>query len=83
MPADGAVKIHQDVKLNVASLEAGEQITYSLAEGRHAWIQIARGSVTLNGTALKQGDGAAVSQESQAHDHRRTSAAEVLLFDLA
>ncbi len=81
-PADGAVKIHQDVKLSVASLEAGEAITYLLSERRHAWIQIARGSVTLNGTALKQGDGAAVSQESQL-TIITNSAAEVLLFDLA
>jgi redox-sensitive bicupin YhaK (pirin superfamily) len=82
MPADGAVKIHQDVKLSVASLEAGEQITYSLAKGRHAWLQIARGSVTLNGTALKQGDGAAVSQESEL-TIIAGQAAEILLFDLA
>jgi len=81
-PANGAVKIHQDVKLSVASLEAGEAITYSLAERRHAWIQIARGSVTLNGTALKQGDGAAVSLETQL-TIIADSAAEVLLFDLA
>ncbi len=82
MPAEGAVKIHQDVKLSVASLEAGEQITYLLAKGRHAWLQIARGSVTLNGTALKQGDGAAVSQESEL-TIAAGQAAEVLLFDLA
>jgi redox-sensitive bicupin YhaK (pirin superfamily) len=82
MPADGAVKIHQDVKLSVASLEAGEQITYSLAKARYAWIQIARGSVTLNGTVLKQGDGAAVSQESEL-TITAGQAAEVLLFDLA
>ena len=82
MPADGAVKIHQDVKLSVASLEAGEQITYSLANARYAWIQIARGSVTLNGTALKQGDGAAVSQETELAI-TAGQASEILLFDLA
>ena len=70
------------MKLSVASLAAGEAITYSLAERRYAWIQIARGSVTLNGIALKQGDGAAVSQESQL-TIIADSAAEVLLFDLA
>ena len=81
-PADGAVKIHQDVKLSVAALEAGAQISYSLAQGRHAWIQIARGAVTLNGSALKQGDGAAVSQETGL-TIIAGQAAEVLLFDLA
>jgi hypothetical protein len=82
IPADGAVTIHQDVKLSVASLEAGGQITYALAKGRHAWIQIARGSVTLNGTALKQGDGAAVSQETELAI-TAGQASEILLFDLA
>jgi redox-sensitive bicupin YhaK (pirin superfamily) len=82
IPADGAVTIHQDVKLSVASLEAGGQITYALAKGRHAWIQIARGSVTLNGTALKQGDGAAVSEETELAI-TAGQASEILLFDLA
>jgi redox-sensitive bicupin YhaK (pirin superfamily) len=82
MPSNGAVKIHQDVKLSVASLVAGEQITYTLAEGRHAWIQIARGSITLNGIAMKEGDGAGVSQEPEL-TIAAAQAAEVLLFDLA
>ncbi len=81
-PSNGAVKIHQDVKLSVASLVAGEQITYALAEGRHAWIQIARGSVTLNGIAMKPGDGAGVSQENEL-TIAAGEAAEVLVFDLA
>ena len=81
-PADGAVKIHQDGKLSVAALAAGEQITYSLPKERHAWIQIARGSVTLNDTVLKEGDGAAVSQESELTIIANQTA-EVLLFDLA
>jgi redox-sensitive bicupin YhaK (pirin superfamily) len=82
MPANGAVKIHQDVKLSVASLVAGEQITYALADGRHAWIQVARGSITLNGIVMKQGDGAGVSQEPEL-TIAAGQAAEILLFDLA
>ena len=49
---------------------------------RHAWLQVARGAIELNGMPLHAGDGAAVSAEAtldmQAHE-----AAEVLLFDLA
>ena len=81
-PRNGAVAIHQDVKLNVAVLAAGEKISYTLAEGRYAWVQMARGAVSLNGTLLQQGDGAAVSDE-----HALTMIAqeepEILLFDLA
>ena len=79
---DGAVTVHQDVVLSVALLLAGQQATYHLKPGRHAWLQLARGSVSLNGTVLNAGDGAAVSAEEiveiQSLDH-----AEVLLFDVA
>ena len=50
--------------------------------GRHAWLQVLRGGVGLNGQALSAGDGAAVSEES-ALAIRADSPSEVLLFDLA
>ncbi len=79
---DGAVTLHQDVVLSVALLLKGQQTTYRLKPGRHAWLQLARGGVSLNGTVLNVGDGAAISAEEiveiQALDH-----AEILLFDLA
>ncbi len=80
--ADGSVKINQDAKLYVSLLKAGEEVTHELASGRHAWVQIARGSVELNGKKLGQGDGAAISDESKL-TIKGTDNAEVLLFDLA
>src|SRR5205823_5028700 len=59
-PVDGAVKIHQDVRLFATILE-GETVKYDLLEGRYAWLQIARGSMQLNGIKLEAGDGAGVS----------------------
>ena len=81
---DGSVKIHQDAALYTAALEPKEAVTHKLAAGRHAWLQVARGAVALNGTALKAGDGAAVSDE-RALEITGTGdeAAEILLFDLA
>lgn len=79
---DGAVTVHQDVSLSVAHLLAGQQITCRLKPGRHAWLQAARGSAMLNGTALQAGDGAAVSQE-EILEVRALEPAEILLFDLA
>lgn len=79
---DGAATVHQDVELYVARLEPNQQITYSLNPDRHAWVQVARGSVTLNAMALNQGDGAAVSQERELR-LAGIESAEVLLFDLA
>ena len=79
---EGSVTIHQDAQLYATVLDAGQTVTHSLSESRYAWLQVARGRVSLNEVELKQGDGAAVSNESEltiaAHDQ-----AEVLLFDLA
>jgi quercetin 2,3-dioxygenase len=79
---EGAVVVHQDVDVLVARLEPGEQVGYQLRPGRHAWLQLASGGVTLNGVALKEGDGVAVS-ESMALDLVAVDRSEVLLFDLA
>lgn len=78
---DGAVTIHQDVDLYAAVLQPGDQVSHELKPNRYAWLQMARGTATLNGHALQAGDGVAVSEETL---HISTdSKAEVLLFDLA
>ena len=79
---DGAVKIHQDTELSLAVLPRGKEITYSLKPGRHAWLQVARGKVTLNGSTLEAGDGAAASEESSLQI-KALENAEILVFDLA
>ncbi len=81
-PRDGAVKIHQDVEVAAARLSPGQQATYRVKPGRHAWVQVAIGSATLNGAALAEGDGAAVSDE-EIVEAKATEEAELLLFDLA
>ncbi len=79
---DGAVKIHQDARLYSAILDAGQQVEHRLASGRGAWLQVARGTVTLNGVALAQGDGAAIENEDTLTIAGNEPASEVLLFDL-
>jgi redox-sensitive bicupin YhaK (pirin superfamily) len=79
---DGTVTIHQDVDLYVTELEPQDSTTFALRPGRHAWIQVTRGAVTVNGATLKAGDGAAVSDET-ALAVTASEASEVLLFDLA
>ncbi len=77
----GSVTVHQDVDVYATLLAAGEQVVHRLRPGRHAWLQVARGSVTLNDLRLTSSDGAAVSEE-QAITIVGTEAAEVLVFDL-
>jgi quercetin 2,3-dioxygenase len=78
---DGALKVHQDAELSLAFLPKGENLNYSLRAGRQAWVQVGRGKVTLNGSLLNAGDGAAISREDVV-DLTANDQSEVLLFDL-
>ncbi len=78
---DGSVTIHQDVKLFVGLLDAGERVRNELGAGRHAWVQVARGAVTVNGQKLQAGDGAALADEP-AVELSAQAPSELLLFDM-
>ena len=80
---NGAVTVHQDVALYVALLDNKQTVEHTLAPGRHAWLQVAKGSVELNGKLLEQGDGAAVSDEQKLFIAGAQDGSEILLFDLA
>ena len=79
---DGSVTIHADARIYAAVVEQGQRLRHALAEHRHAWLQVARGAITLNDRPLVHGDGAAVSGEP-ALTIVGTERAEVLVFDLA
>ena len=79
---DGSVKIRQDNELYAALLAEGETVQHDLKPGRHAYVQVAKGSVQLNGQPLLEGDGAAISAEKIV-ELSGVDSAEVLLFDLA
>lgn len=78
-----AVKIHQDASVYAAALDSGETLQHKLALGRHAWIQVARGNVSINRQPLAEGDGAAVSDEQDLLFTGGSGSSEFLLFDLA
>jgi redox-sensitive bicupin YhaK (pirin superfamily) len=80
---DGALAIRQDALVYSSILDEGQRVDHPLATGRGAWLQVARGSVELNGVTLSQGDGAAVERESSLSIIGRAAGAEILLFDLA
>jgi len=79
--ADGSLRIHQDARIWLADLDGSTAVQHQVSTDRHAWLQVLRGSVRLNGTPLETSDGAAVSDETtltiEADDP-----AEVMLFDL-
>jgi len=78
---DGSVTIHQDASVYAALVDGAERVRHALAPGRKAYVHVARGSVTVNGSALGAGDALKASGESaiviEAGDN-----AEILLFDL-
>jgi redox-sensitive bicupin YhaK (pirin superfamily) len=78
---DGSMAINQDTDLYLAKLGAGERASHTVRPGRHAWVHVAEGNVTLNGKKLQSGDGAALSDESKL-ELSATSPSQVLLFDL-
>jgi len=79
---DGSLTVHQDIDLYTSVLEAGDEVAIALRPERSAWVQVARGAVTINGTGLKEGDGAAVFDTATLTLTSDTGS-EVLVFDLA
>src|SRR5438094_812413 len=82
---EDALLLHQDATVFHATFAKGAHIRHKLAPERHAWLQVARGSVNLNGIELQAGDGASITGETElnmtAAAQQRNS--EILLFDLA
>ena len=79
---DGSVTIHQDVNLYVGNLNSGDRLTYNIEENKAVWIQVVKGSVTLNGKTVEAGDGAAIIDESEIALAGQIDDSEFLLFDL-
>jgi redox-sensitive bicupin YhaK (pirin superfamily) len=80
---DGSISINQDASVFASLLEKGKTLQHTLASGRHAWIQLATGSISVNGQTLGAGDAIAVSEEAAISVVGLSQdAAEFLLFDL-
>jgi redox-sensitive bicupin YhaK (pirin superfamily) len=79
---DGSVTINQDASIYAGLFDGDERAEQEVAPGRRAYVHVARGEVTVNGTPLHAGDAL------KAVDPRRITIeggrnAEILLFDLA
>jgi len=81
--ADGSIAIRQDAKLYASVLEGGKSASLDLAKGRHAWVQVVRGDLSVNGQKLSAGDGLASSDETRLDFTAGPGETEFLAFDLA
>jgi len=80
---EGVVKVNQDVQLFAGFLGPKESLEYRLPRGRHAWLQIVRGVVSLGSEELRSGDAAGIADEHVLELKAANGGAEFLLFDLA
>lgn len=78
---DGSMTIQADVVLYAGRMKAGQTFSHQLAPGNSGWVQVARGKVSVNGSALSAGDGAAVKDENRI-EVVAAEEAEVLFFDM-
>lgn len=78
---DGSISVNADATLYAGVFGPSESAELPLAQGRNAWVQVARGSVRVNGAELREGDGAALSDERRVKVEGIGSG-EVLVFDL-
>jgi quercetin 2,3-dioxygenase len=79
---DGSVVIHQDLNLYVSVLSAGDLVKFEVKQNRFAWLQVARGTIALNGESLREGDGVQINSPELLELSTEANA-EILLFDLA
>lgn len=78
----GSLEFGVDAVIYASVLSIGERLQHELGDGRHSWLQVVSGVLDVNGTTLRAGDGAAISEEA-ALDLRASEESEFLLFDLA
>jgi redox-sensitive bicupin YhaK (pirin superfamily) len=80
---DGSLTIHQDASVFLSLLGPGDRVRHEIPPGRAAWVQVARGELTVNGESLRAGDGlAAVDEAALELAGVGAADAEVLVFDL-
>jgi redox-sensitive bicupin YhaK (pirin superfamily) len=79
--ADGSVTIHQDARVYAGLFDGAERAVQRLAPGRKAYLHLARGRLTVNGTPLEAGDALKASGVAEIV-LQNGAAAEALLFDL-
>ena len=78
---DGSACIQQDAEIYRILLEPGQSLQHEVRPGRGIWLQIAEGSLVLNGITLETGD-AAATEASGALTLTANSRTNALLFDL-
>ena len=78
---NGSVTIHQKVDLYASVLEAGTELTHTMADTHKVFVQVISGNLTISGKTLAAGDGVQIENEDSMSIIAQ-SEAEILLFDM-
>jgi quercetin 2,3-dioxygenase len=78
---DGSLRLQQNARLYVADLHDAASVRYTPEAGRHVYVHVARGALTVNSVALNAGDGARIEAEAVL-DIKAAPQGDLLLFDL-
>jgi len=79
---NGSLTWVTNADLYSSKLDPGAKVEHAFTTGKYGWVQVARGSVVVNGESLKQGDGLALSGEPEVAIQAGSESAEVLFFEL-
>ena len=79
---DDSVHLNQDVSLYASILDVDQEVEHVMDAKRYGWIQVARGSIRVNGEKAEQGDGVVVVGETNLII-KAAEPSEILIFDLA
>jgi redox-sensitive bicupin YhaK (pirin superfamily) len=81
---DGAAQINQDARVFVTEVLPKHTVSHDLHEGRHAWVQVVRGAVKVNGASVTTGDAVSLSmEENLTIVGEGSQPSELLIFDLS
>jgi redox-sensitive bicupin YhaK (pirin superfamily) len=78
---DGSVTIHQDATIAASLLSPGQRVEHTIGKQRFAWVQVARGTIELDGQQMTAGDGASIVGAGTVA-LAGVDDAELLVFDL-
>ncbi|HCT46186.1 MAG: quercetin 2,3-dioxygenase [Phycisphaerae bacterium] len=78
----GSLTIQQDARVLAGVFGAGERFKHAMRDLRHAWVQVVRGALSVNGVTVSGGDGLALHDIGSVELSIEEDS-EVLVFELA
>jgi redox-sensitive bicupin YhaK (pirin superfamily) len=79
---EGSIGIKQDADMFISRLKTGDDLEFKVRKDRGVWIQVAHGTIDVNGKTVETGDALSFEEEGVLKV-KASSDAELIIFDLA